>query len=683
MSLIKSSRLNGILLLLSAGVAAGLLGCSGQATATIVSPAVQITPTPSAGDTSAVIIATTPIAPGPSTVDPTPDHAPGLPSANIDGTETSGAQQTPSGAVVEFVAAPDRDLFRLASELVLPLGAPEVPRVVNASPVSYAVGHEETFWLVDFGDTSVYQAEFELKKVSPRAYWYVEKGQNVKQADLDRSAAEFENNIYPKVTAFFGPEWSPGVDNDPHLNIIHAQLRGVAGYFSSADEHPQAVYEHSNQRETIYVNTRSLRVGSQVYHEVLAHELQHAAHWNADSSEETWINEGLSELAISVAGYSSDSGNRYLNTPNIPLIHWPLGHQNIGAHYGGASLFMSYLSEHYGAQGNLRQLVSEPKDGIAGIDAYLSKAGYDVTFHDVFQDWLVANLLDEEDGPYGYRNLDVSLDVEDSIDEYTDLSFVVRQYAPQYIELNRFVGPIRLRFEGETENALLPVEVGDSGCWWSNSGDSISSTLTRALDLRDRSAATLTYQVWFNVEEDWDYGYVEISTNQGRTWDVLETPSSTSKNPIGNGFGPGYSGSTQDWIDETVDLGNYAGREVLLRLHYVTDDAVNGAGLCFRQIELSGVPGVATVALDDAEGWQPEGFVFINNRVKQDYSVQVVQKGGSNQVSVLELDINNSGEIIIPSPLESTQIVVIVAAMAPKTLEPAPYTLIMERAESP
>jgi len=683
MSLIKSSRLNVCLILLSTVFAAGSLGCAQQPTATIVSSAVQITPTPDAAATAAAIIATSPTAPEPSTVDATSDHVPGLPLANVDSEESSATQQTASGAVVAFVAAPDRDLFRLASELVLPLGAPGVPRMVNVSPVNYAVGHEETFWLVDFDDTSVYQADFELKKVSPRAYWYVEKGQNVNQADLERSAAEFESNIYPKVTEFFGLEWSPGVDNDPHLNIIHAHLRGVAGYYSSADEHPQAVYEHSNQRETIYVNIRSLRVGSQAYHEVLAHELQHAAHWNADSSEETWINEGLSELAVLVAGYTSNSGKRYLNVPNISLTHWPLDYQNIGAHYGGASLFMSYFSEHYSSQGNLIQFVSETKDGIPGINTYLSDAGYDATFHDVFQDWLVANLLDEEQSLYGYRDLEVSLDVEDSINEFSPFSSVVPQFAPKYIELNRFVGPIRLRFDAPTENTLLPVEVGDSGCWWSNSGDSISSTLTRTLDLRELSAAMLTYQVWFNVEEEWDYGYVEISRNQGLTWDILKTPSSTSKNPIGTGFGPGYSGSTQDWIDETVDLGDYTGQEVLLRLHYVTDDAVNGAGLCFRQIELSGGSGLGILVLDDAEEWQSEGFVLINNRVKQDYSVQVVQKGSSNQILVMALDVNNSGEIIIPSPLESSQIVVIVAAMAPQTLQPAPYTLIMEPADSP
>ncbi len=664
-------------------VGAGILGCTVQTTPTGVPPAVQITLTPAAENTPAPDAGPTPAGsmetpsastPPPRVPDATPAHAPGLPSANVDGQEMPDVPQTPSPVAAGFIPAPDRNLYHLASELVPPF-APEVARVVNASPVNYAVGREDTFWLVDFGNTSVYQSEFELKMVSPRAYWYVEKGQKVDQADLERSVAEFENNIYPKVTDFFGQEWSPGVDNDPHLNIIHAELRGVAGYFSSADEHPQEVYKHSNQRETIYVNTRGLRVGSQLYHEVLAHELQHAAHWNADPTEETWINEGLSELAISVAGYSPSSTESYLGSPTRSLIHWPLDHLNVSAHYGGASLFMAYLSEHYNSHGNLRQLVGETADGIAGIDDYLKETGFAVTFRDVFQDWVVANLLDEEQGPYGYSALQVSVDVDKSISEFSEFSSVVPQYAPKYIKLNLFTGPIRLRFQGSTENTMLPVDVGSSGCWWSNSGDSISSTLARTLDLRGLSQATLNYQVWFDVEKEWDYGYLEVSVNQGRTWDVLETPGSSSKNPIGIGFGPGYTGKSQNWIDERVDLDDYAGREILMRLHYVTDDAVNGSGLCFRQITVSDGQ-----VLDGAEGWQAEGFVLINNRVKQDYSVQVVQMGHANLVSVLPLDSGNEGEIIIPAPQDLTRVVVIVAAMAPQTLQPAPYTLTVEPA---
>ena len=574
-----------------------------------------------------------------------------------------------------YPAAPDRDLRLLASELKFPPGSPEIPRVVNPEPVSYSEGRRDTFWLVDLRHMTTYQEDFELRLVSRRAYWYVEEGLSVDQSDLERAAEEFESNIYPRVTKVFGKEWSPGVDNDPRISIIHARLRGVGGYFGSPDEHSSMVYPFSNQREAIYINAWWARPGSPVYHEVLAHELQHLVHWNGDPSEETWISEGLAEMAVSVAGYSPGGFRKYLDSPTVSLVHWPLGQGNAGPHYAGAALFAHYLSEHYGPLEDLRRLVVEPADGIAGINAYLEDAGHSATFEDVFRDWVVANLLDELRGRYGYRNLSLREPASKAIGDFTEFKAQIPQYAPQYLDLTPLPGPVRLRFQGAPENQLLPLGESGSRCWWSNSGNSISSTLSRELDLRGLSQATLTYQVWYDLEEDWDYAYVEASANQGRTWQILEAPSSSARNPIGNSFGPGYTGSSGGWLDQRVDLTSYSGSNILLRFHYVTDDAVNGPGLCLRRI---GVPEAGLV--DDDPAWKPDGFILTNNRVQQRYSVQVVEIGLGNEVIPVTLADDNSGALVVPALEERERLMVIVSAMAPRTRQLAPYTLTIEPA---
>lgn len=658
-------HLTGPVLFLSvllAALLAILAGCGNPSTSTVTSPRAPLdTPT----------LVPTP----PATAPPSPTSGPtGSGTPTPSSTPPPGPTPAPTFAT-SLNDAPERDLYRLAAELALG-GNTEVPRVVNPEPVSYSVGRQDTFWLVDFQDLSLYQRQFELRLVSPRAYWYVEEGQNIQQQDLERAADIFERDIYPRVTDAFGEESRPGVDNDPHLNILHSGLRSVGGYFSSSDEYPQAVYQYSNQRETIYINTGALRVGTASYLDTLAHELQHAAHWNGDPSEDTWVNEGLSELAITVAGYQPDSIGRFLRRPTTSLVRWPLEQLSATANYGAAALFMHYLSEHYGSSQNLRQLVAEPADSIAGIDAYLRALGYQVTFRDVFQDWVVANLLDEDQGIYGYGGLAVQANPLKSIDHFSEISSEIPQYAAEYIELTNLVGPVRLQFRGLAENILIPVEVGEHGCWWSNAGDSISSTLTRAVDLSQLERATLSYQVWYSVEEDWDYGYVEVSVDGGKTWEILETPHSSPKNPVGQGFGPGYTGESQGWISESIELTPYAGREILLRFHYVTDDAINGDGLCLRQIA---VPEAGLV--DDPQGWQTEGFILTNNRLRQDYIVQVIEAGERNRVTPISLDEANSGEVVISTLQELDQLVVAVAALAPKTRQPASYTLAVEPAE--
>ena len=631
---------------------------------------------------------------------PTPTTTPPRPPADPDAqstpaaTPTAGVAATPMGPVTDpFPAPPDRDLFQLARELSLPPDYSDIPRVVNPQPVSYAAGRVDEFWLVDLDGLEIYRSTFELRLVSPTAYWYVEKGQEVRQAALERAAAEFEEVIYPRVTGYFGQEWTPGVDNDPHLNIIHGHIRGAAGYFSSTDEYPTAVRPRSNQREMIYINSDYLTVGSDVYLQVLAHELQHAIHWNHDPSDEAWISEGLAELAVTVAGYVEGAPRSFMRRPFVSLVHWPIDNANIGAHYGGASLFMHYLAEHYGGHhgsneaqaagnlGNLRQLQDETADDIRGVDAFLSETGAEVDFHAVFQDWVAANFLDEERGIYGYGDWRVSVRESRVVSKFTQLERKGEQYGTHYVEIASGLHsqPLTVKFAGVSENRLLPVEVGEAGCWWSNTGDSIAASLTRTLDLPRSGPATLTYQVWYAIEKEWDYGYVQVSTDGGRHWQILETPYTSAANPVGGAFGPGYTGKSRGWQEESIDLSDYAGQKIQVRFQYVTDDAVNDIGLCLRGLSLP----AAGVSADDMD-WQADGFIHIDNRVPQYYFVQVMQQGAENRINRMSLALNGSGALtgqVTVEPYDGLKRTMIaVSPAAPRTREKAPYILTLEPA---
>ena len=651
---------------LSVALVLALSACTGGAT---------VTPTAIDLPTQTPPAKVRPTTTAPATMVAAPSPSPGADTASPPGKLLQNSGGTTEPPTEFFPNPPDRDLYQLASQL-LPGVPAEVARVVNPEPVSYSEGRQDTFYLVDLVNLELYRRPFELRLVTPHAYWYVEEDVNVRQRDLERAAQIFEEDIYPRVTAIFGEEWSPGVDNDPHLNVINARLRGVAGYYSSGDEYPESVSPFSNQREIIYLNTSVLPMGSSSYLEVLAHELQHAAHWASDPTEETWINEGLSELAIFLAGYRPNSGRQFLRSRPISLVHWPLSSLASGTNYGAASLFMHYLWEHYSEGDDLRALVGQQEDGIAGIDAYLKASGYQESFHDVFRDWAVANFLDEERGVYSYGHFQVQANVLAFVDGFSRFISEIPQYSVEYVELTSIEGPTRLRFQAPTVAPLLPIDVGPQGCWWSNSGDSISSTLTRSIDLAGTKRATLTYQVWYNLEEKWDYAYVELSVDGGRTWQILETANTSAENPIGNSYGPGYTGDSGGWLNESVELSPFAGRsEVLLRFQYVTDDAINGAGVCFREIS------VAEAGLDPtSDGWEAAGFILTDNRVRQDYIVQVIQVGEENRVTTLELDESNTGKMDIAAPRDWERLVVAVAAMAPKTRVGASYTLTVEPA---
>ena len=632
---------------------AGLAACSGPAG---VDPTV---PVPTAGPVDSTT-------PGPADLStPTPEPLPNVLQAPKD-----------TKRVKQFADAPDRDLFRLTKELVP--GSGDIARTVIGDATDYSVGRTDTFWLVDLTDVETYQSDFTLVLVSPHAYWYVEDGLEVSMSGIERSASRFEEDIYPAVTQVFGSEWSPGIDNDPRLNILNARLRGVAGYFSSTDEYPVSVRPRSNQREIIYINALNVPPGGANYDQVLAHELQHAIHWNADASEDTWVNEGLAELSTSIALNSSISIRQFLRGAPVSLVNWPTSSLGGIANYGVASLFMHFFTEHFGGRDDLRALLAQPEDSIAGIDAYLEELGYEENFEDVFRAWAAANILDTDirdgDGILGYSDLDVKAAISGSIRGFTEARSEIPQYAVEYTELRSVSEPFTLSFQGETTTQLLPVDLGAAGCWWSNSGDSIDSTLSHRVDLAAGLTAVLEYEVWYEIEEDWDYVYVEVSVDGGQNWRIIETPETSPENPIGNGFGPGYTGASGGWVQESVDLSPFAGEDLWVRFQYVTDDAVNAAGACFRGLSIM-IAGEADGITPEDPGWVADGFVFTDNVVRQYFQVQLITTGDDPQVRQMPLDADNTGELTVLPPGDGKRLIVAVGSLAEKTRQPAGYTL--------
>ncbi|MDP6495356.1 MAG: immune inhibitor A, partial [Dehalococcoidia bacterium] len=274
--------------------------------------------------------------------------------------------------------------------------------------------------------------------------------------------------------------------------------------------------------------------------------------------------------------------------------------------------------------------------------------------------------------------LNVSVSPTNTILEHGLHSGTVGQYAGEYIEVRLDAGDALVSFQGQTETPLLPTSIySGSYCWWGNRGDSIDSTLTTSIDLTRVSEATLNFQVWYAIEESWDYAYVEVSSDGGKTWEILRGSLASPKNPFGLSFGPGYTGQSDGWLEDSVDLTPYTGMEVLLRFEYVTDDASNENGICIDDISVPEID-----YSDDAEddgSWDALGFIRTNNRVPQDYLVQIIEMGEVITIRNMPLDQDRSGSLILRgfgAGLERA--VVIIAPIAPKTTQSSSYVLSVE-----
>jgi hypothetical protein len=356
-----------------------------------------------------------------------------------------------------------------------------------------------------------------------------------------------------------------------------------------------------------------------------------------------------------------------------------------GPHYGQSFLYLTYFLDRFGEEAT-KALNTNPENDLSSVDDTLADLGITdpltgqiITADDIFMDWAAAlYLMDGRvgDGRYTYHNYPDAPqtgDTEAISCPQPALDRTVYQYGIDYINI-ACSGNYTLRFSGTTAINLLPTEIhSGSYAFWSNKGDVSNMRLTREFDLIGVTGPVeISYWTWYDIEEDWDYLFVEASTD-GENWEILKTPSGTDYNPSGNSYGWGYTGPSGGWIEETVDLSKFAGQKIFVRFEYITDEAVNGEGLLLDDVRVDAV-GYRSDFEADNGGWVAEGFARIQNVLPQTYRLSLIIKGDTTTVTEVELNADQTAEI--PLSLQSgEEVILIVTGTTRFTTIPAAYQI--------
>lgn len=547
------------------------------------------------------------------------------------------------------------------------------------------VGEQATFWVADETNDTYVKVNTTLKVVTPHCYMYLADNAKVNQATLEEAAKVFEDKVYAGDRRYFGEEPAVGLDGDPHVSIVSAEIPGLGGYFTSIDEYSRSVHPYSNERKAIYINVVAAPPGSTGYYGILAHEFEHMIQWNTTRVEESWVKEGSAEVATEAANLGDNSGavRSFEGKPDTQLDAWADSKGDVMPHYGAAYLFISYFLQHFGGYPAAADLLTGDTKGPDSFDRFLSSHGYKQTFDDVFQDWAVANYLDEagtKDPRYLYDKAKVQVPATDRVtgpvgwqDRTAD------QFAVDYLELSGRWSSARLHFQGDqTTRVIAPNAYSGSHFWWSNRGDLVDTRLTHIFDLRKLSKATLNFWAWYDLEDGYDYAYVMVSRDGGLTWTTLKAADTTAANPNGNNLGNGFTGKSgggndAQWRQESVDLSPYTGDVVLVRFEQVTDDAYNAPGFAVDDISLPELS-YSTDAESDDGGWLPMGFVRTDGQLSQRFSLQLIKFGDQITVEKLQLPSSESLDVDIPNPDgKLRKAVLVVSALTRHTTEPARY----------
>lgn len=421
-----------------------------------------------------------------------------------------------------------------------------------------------------------------------------------------------------------------------------------------------------------------------LYEGVFAHEYQHLLENDADPDEVNWVNEGLSDWAITLTGYQDPRtpitktgfsshiqcflGWGTVQTPANPnprpggpensLTWWgDKGDDQILCDYGAANTVMEMLAGRYG-DGFMSALHNEPGNGLQGLQNVLDAKGTGISSADVVHDWAAMVALDhtlDQGVPLlgGDRSRFQTPTLDASINWANPDTTGLPGAPPNgsdYVQLRNAAGSplsagaIRsLEFKGAKTLEPNPVEwfvdptppdttVGlpdgsdDRAC------DDVSGVPTRSNPAfhagcgtnLDRAIVTevtvpnddptLRFATLFATEETWDYGFVQISTDGGKTYTSLAEVNKTGDVPPDPGAipevqanQPGLSGNSGGWVDVAYDLSAYKGQKVLIAFRYVTDPAVDLPGWWIDDITLGGSPVSDGSSL---EGWRSPTQVY-------------------------------------------------------------------------
>lgn len=496
-------------------------------------------------------------------------------------------------------------------------------------------------------------------------------------AQLQYMLDQFDTVIYPTNATVYG-EPLPRGDEGKKVWTLIFNIRDesyynpdatsyIAGYFSASES---AEYN----KNIMHIDTYDWanRTGPGVsrpylYEGVFAHEFEHMIHFDVDPDEESWVDEGLADLAGFFCGYGHSSNHiayYFVYHDITSLTFWGSGLNDYGASY----LFALYLYEKYGGAPFISALVREPANSIEGVEKTLAAFGYRDKFNQVFDNWTIANYIDDTrkaGGKYGYNTLEVGTidtwgySIEYVLNRYYGgpwmAPFEVASYDwfgdPQPYTAHYFRYNNGLASTAYIDGADFAGTLPHSGAseWYSGAGTWTWRNFHRAFSIPS-TGATLNFWTFYEIEEDWDYGYVEVHDLTDDTWTTLpglgtvNTLSHPQDNPnTPDGFEPedycqpdpanppaclsnrwnaftGYSGG---WYQESMDLSPFAGHDIELYFRTWQDGAFT---LQMMYVDDISIPEIGF--FDDVEsganGWTADGWTITNGKFDNGYGVVTV-----------------------------------------------------------
>jgi len=471
-----------------------------------------------------------------------------------------------------------------------------------------------------------------------------------------------------------------------------------------------------------------------LYEGVFAHEYQHLLQHYVDGNETVWVNEGLSDWAQTLTGYVdpsipiTDLGYDshiqcflgYLGVqsdfnpiprqggPENSLTLW--GDQTdfeseVLCDYGAAYTMMEYLADRFGAD-FMGEFHRDPLHGLESLQALTQAAGSDRSIDELIDEWAATvaldGILDDRPKLNGGDPADFQVATLDAtINWETDQAYSSPGAPPNgsdYVRLRDASGYLgagdidSIEFAGVPQLPTLPIEwvvdanppaqAGDPALF-SGTGDNLDRAIVREVDVPSGSPA-LTFEANWSLEDGFDYAYVQVSTDDGETYESIEC---SGQVPGGGPLGPAFNGENGAFVPVSCDLSAFAGQPVVASFRLVTDGSFFLDGMWVDDVAIGGT------ALSDGstlEGWSsPTEF---NPIEVESYTVRLVANRDGKRAWIGEVPLGadfsgslRGGELrdAIGTQAELVAAIVTYHDSTESIGQYAPYTLSVNGVEQP
>jgi hypothetical protein len=352
------------------------------------------------------------------------------------------------------------------------------------------------------------------------------------------------------------------------------------------------------------------------YEGTFAHEYQHLLEYYQDPAETTWLNEGLADYAQTLVGYvdttvpygqpDADSHitcyQGFLASADFPycgaensLTRWnDQGATSVLSDYGAAYAFVTYVENQFGRDA-ISYLHRSDEPGLTSLQTYLDDHAPGLKATDVVHDFLAQMALDRlvDQGAKGLTKDQKARFTADQLSSAVDWAWTGSYDSPGAPTNG---GDFVLGIAGRPVNGNTVQKVSFSGATsyqadpllWKVDDNALYSGVGNELDntaVYDATVPaddpTLTISTKYNIEQNWDFGVVQVSTDGGRNYTTVAGTDTTSEHDpaaesrIVDAL-PGLTGLSDGYVTESYDLSAYAGKQIKLSFRYLTDALTNG-----------------------------------------------------------------------------------------------------------